>query len=365
MFQATSHVRRSSATRAALVAVALAWSMPVAADPGQIDVSGRVFARDTAIKVQDSLADWRNEAEIASARLSATYEIKKTLKTQVEVDLAEGEVDLDDAYARYRPIPELQCQVGQFKRPVSQISMVSAWRLPIVERGLLNDRLTAGSLDIRLPFGGRSQGATLEYRPKLPLSPRLTTGVFNSRLARSNVEGVDAFDPDAHRFEDVYNRIEVEPKKGLHIGATVAVIQRVRNLSGDLDHVGVAGADVLYAHHYGRVWGEGFYGRTVFVDPVVGRVRGAMWAGRFLVAPRLDRFFGGGTVSRIEPFVSVSVFEPSTVINETLAVQAGGGMSVNLIKELKAQIEYVHLETELQFPIAPLQRLFFQVGSKF
>jgi len=341
--------------------VALAGT--ASAEDGEVDISGRVFVRSSSVKIQDARADWRSDLGIASARLVANYRLENTLKTQVEVELVDGDIELKDAYIRYRPIVELSFQVGRFKRPISPLSMEGVWRLPLVERGLLNDRLTAGSVDVRFPFGGRTDGATVEYRPQLPLEPRFTVGVFNSRLSESNLE-VAGFDAGAPDFEDVFGRVSIEVIDDLRLGATLAAYQRVRNTDGDINHAGVGGVDVVYKHKYGRAWLEAFYGRTPFIDPVDGRVRGAMWAVRSLVAPRIDRIIDV-PVDRLEPFVSVTVFEPSTIVRKSRAIQAGGGVSVKLIKQLKAQVEYVYLNTELQFPIASLHRLFFQVGSKF
>lgn len=352
--------------RAIVCAVAVLSSAPALADDhdGKFELGGRVFLRDSAVKVSDSAADWQSELDIASARLAGNYEIGHLLKTQVEVELADGELELKDAYIQYRPIRVLRIQVGRFKRPISPLSMEGAYGLPLVERGVLNDKLSAGTVDVPFPLGGRTEGAMVQVRPKLPLNPRATIGLFNSRLADSNLAGVDLVDVGINRFQDVFGRVSVEVVHDLRVGATVAAYQRLRNLDGDVNHAGLVGLDVTLDHDLGRLWLEGFYGRTPYVDPVEGRVRGAMWAGRLVAAPRIDELVDL-PVERLEPFLSVAVLEPSTTLSQSRALQVGGGVSVSIIDQLKAQIEYVYLDTQVQFPIASLHRIFFQVASKF
>jgi hypothetical protein len=167
----------------------------------EVRVGGRVFARAGA----DEREAFARTLTLPSAR--------------VGVDAAWGLVDaelsaeltsrtlLRDALLRLRdPSDTFRLSAGQFKSPFMARQLESAWDLPLLSRGLVEDFVvdTHG-------LGGRKAGLMLEARPDaLPGKLRAAVGVFRG-----------ARDADTQRTgEDVAARLTARPFKGLTLGAS-------------------------------------------------------------------------------------------------------------------------------------------------
>src|SRR5690349_16542369 len=77
------------------------------------------------------------ELQLVEARAGLEYQALGWLDVQLEADFA-GKPRLKDAFVRV----ESECtpvrgQLGQFKMPVSSLTMDSTWKLPLPERGII------------------------------------------------------------------------------------------------------------------------------------------------------------------------------------------------------------------------------------
>ncbi|HYG67232.1 MAG TPA: hypothetical protein VD838_06220, partial [Anaeromyxobacteraceae bacterium] len=95
-------------------------------------------------------------------------------------------------------------QAGHFKAPFSVRRIESSWRLPLVDRGLVDDYVVR-----RNDLGGRRLGAVGAVRP-WDGRVELVAGAFVSD--KNALEG--------ERAEDVAGRLAVRPWKALELGAT-------------------------------------------------------------------------------------------------------------------------------------------------
>jgi hypothetical protein len=343
---------------AALMTPGVAGAEREAKPAYEVELQGRVFVRDTLRRSDLEGADWTNELGFASARTSLEFSRADLVKLSIEVEFSDNDADLKDVYARVRPIRALRLQAGQFRPPISPISMESAWRLPVVERGLLNDRIVAEGWKIFSPLGSRTIGAQVEARPKLAGKPVLVVGVFNSRLPE--LGGKPEF--TRNTLQDAYARIQVEAVDGLELGLSGAAVRRIR-ARGELDHAPIGSADLTWKPRYVRLWLEAFAGRSYVFDG--SSSAGDFWAGRTLLAPRSGQL--APWLERFEPFVMASVFDASTAAEDNRAFEYSGGIALRFIKELRAQVHAARRLHERAYPTpvgtADSTVVYFQLGA--
>lgn len=330
--------------------------------PSTVEVHGRVFVRDTLQRVDVSQARWQNSYALDSARLEADYSAGKTLKATVEAELRRDRVRLRDVFVRVRATATLRFQVGRFKRPISAIALESAWRLPVVERGLLNDELVAAPYEVQLPFSGRAEGALVRYRPKLSRRVTVIAAVMNSRLPERD-DGADAFDPTLNLLRDGYLRGEIELVDGVELAAGASWTGRLASDMGAVDQVWGGNVDVTWKHPWLRLWLELFYGQTPYIDPATGRAHGRVRAGRLLVAPRWNR--PAGWMRRVELFGFGSAMDLSDQMSRDWAVELGGGATIYPHKRYRLQAHYSRRIAGLAYPSAGIDILYLQLGSAF
>jgi hypothetical protein len=124
--------------------------------------------------------------------------------TVLEADVA-SQTPIKDAFARFDGPFATRLQAGHFKAPFSARQLESSWKLPLVDRGLVNDYLVKDN-----ELGGRRLGATAGVRPwKGQLE--VVGGVFAGE--RSSLGG-------EHRAEDLAARVSARPWKPLELGTT-------------------------------------------------------------------------------------------------------------------------------------------------
>jgi hypothetical protein len=305
-----------------------------AAAAERLEVGGRVFVRSSTSRTDlEASADdpWVHQLNVPSARIVADYRRKKRLKVMVEAEFGDDDMKLKDGYIRVRPVRELSIQAGRFKRPMSSISLESAWRLPVVERGILNELEPQSAAE--LPFGGRSEGVTVEYKMRdSAAKPAGRVGVFMPEVAENVI------DVSEHFALDPYARVEAEPVEGVTAGASFALIthQRRRDDRESIAHAPFGSVDVVVRAGPLKAWLEGFFGRSTVYD-AAGRTRGAMWAARTIFALRFKRV--ASWLRRAGPYFKASLFDPNDGATGDRASQVGGGINAQFSKFLRLQLE--------------------------
>jgi hypothetical protein len=330
--------------------------------------SGRLFLRQTSSRIDLSGAQWNHALAVASARLEADYRRGKALRLAMEIDFAGDQVRLKDAFVRLRPRRGLSVQAGHFKRPISALALESPWRLPMVERGLLNEDVAylAGQYEVALPIARRAEGVQVQFRPDWPADPTLIVGAFRSRLvARPQADDPITVGEIAY---DAYARLEIEPAGRLTLAGSLAYVGYLGEAAVDasLAHAPVGSLELALAHRHVRAWVEGFVGHTTVYD--AGKARGSFAALRILVAPRLR--VRCGWLERIEPFAKVSILDPTDAVADNRALEIGGGASFGFEHDWRLQLQVDHRLHDAAYPDAGNHLLgatiaYLQIGAKF
>lgn len=328
----------------------------------RLEMGGRVFVRTTVsnLDVEAGSGDpWYQEYGVSSARIVADYRRGRRLKVMVEAELGDEKPQLKDGYVRVRPARELTVKAGRFKVPMSAISLESAWRLPAVERGILNDLEPSSAIE--LPFGGRGDGMTVAYAPRRTAGdPEVTVGAFAPDMPENPI------DVSEHVAIDPYARFEAAPVADLTVGASTALIthQRVNNDRESIGHAPLAGLDLTFRRGLVEAWLEGFFGGST-VYAVDGRVRGQMWAARTLVGLRARRV--APWLRRVGPYVKASIFDPNTDAADDRAYQLGAGINAQFTKYLRLQLEVEQTSVDDVTVLQQQDRLAFyaQLGAAF
>jgi hypothetical protein len=227
--------------RAATLGAFLLWMVAGSAwgwETEGLRVRGRIQTRwellDQASRYQDRTG-WTSFLNLERIRLDLRWDPSQLLRLVFEADFADGfdaagEDDvgyvikdmLKDVYLRLRVSRKFMLQAGHFKKPFSRLRLLSPWKLPFPERGML-DRLVinrtrlgevAGEDDQAGGFGGRDLGVMVSgrFRKMAALSYALGAffppGYLDARLK-------------AHR--DIVGRLAVEPFEGLSLAVDAAV----------------------------------------------------------------------------------------------------------------------------------------------
>jgi hypothetical protein len=167
--------------------------------PLEIEVHGRLYMGVAA----DEREDWTRRLDLDSARIGIEARLRGVL-TVLEADVA-SQTPIKDAFARIDGPFAARLQVGHFKAPFSARQLESSWKLPLVDRGLVNEYLVKDN-----DLGGRRLGATAGVRP---WKGRLqaVAGVFAGELGAFGGE---------NRAQDLAARVSGRPSKPLEVGVT-------------------------------------------------------------------------------------------------------------------------------------------------
>jgi hypothetical protein len=160
----------------------------------KVEVAARLY---TLWQVRNRADRPQNEFSIETARVTGIWRPMPKTRAVIEVELsglAQDEASaamLRDAYLRFAPLPVLRLQMGQFKKPFSRIQLYSRRRLPLVQRGLVNDDLVED-----LGYGGRDVGVQVDGRIGRGIELWYAVGVFNGagpNLAENDLDGSKDF----------------------------------------------------------------------------------------------------------------------------------------------------------------------------
>lgn len=166
--------------------------------PLELEVHGRVLM-DLGADERDG---WARSLGMSSARLGLEARLPG-VKTVLQADLAEDPI-VQDAYVRLDGPGATRLTAGRFKAPFSERRLASAWRLPLVDRGLVDHYLVK-----RNGLGGRRLGVAATLRP---WDGRLdaTAGVFAG--------DPQALDAGSDTGEDWAARVAVRRGEALELG---------------------------------------------------------------------------------------------------------------------------------------------------
>ncbi len=167
---------------------------------------GRVFARVSA----DEREQYARSLSIASARVGLAASLSH-VEAEVTADLSSKSL-LKDAFVRVADGKKrLRLYGGQFKAPFLARELESAWRLPVIHRGLVADYL-----EDTHNLGGRRLGLMGEVSLKEAWKLRVSGGVF---------QGNKDEDTGLRASEDAALRASVRPFKALTLAASTYFAQ--------------------------------------------------------------------------------------------------------------------------------------------
>ncbi len=176
------------------------------ANLNKVTLGGSLYSR---LSLNDSQPD--NSFMLRRARLSADFQPLSFLQGELDLEAAKAPA-VKDAVFTLTYAPWLRLSSGQFKKPFSLLETTSTPRLPLVDRGIVNDRFVDS-----YGFGGRDVGAMLAGELG---AFSYAAGVFNG------TKGLEDIDP----AKDVAARLTAKPFAGLRIGVSGAA--KFRNVPG-------------------------------------------------------------------------------------------------------------------------------------
>lgn len=318
-----------------------------------IEWGGRIFVRNTLSQAAEgeptAAAGWTNDLGVDSARVGLEYKDRKLdLEIELEAELAGKDVEMRDAYLRWDTSRSVRLQLGSFKQPIGAVTLASRWSLPVIERGLLNDLQRINALTTEpdeLPVGGRNIGAMVVLRGRdMPLQPRLSLAVFRSRvhdqLAESLGENRVPIGLSDGFPEDLYARLEVEPVRGLELGASVGWLAMLE-FAGTRDsftHGLVLSLDAVAELGPVRMWLEGFLGDSPIHLGTQMVAEGKFMAARGIVStPFAVR---RGPLAYLEPYASAQYLDVSDRVEDDTAHELAGGVTAGFTDSWRVQLGY-------------------------
>lgn len=165
--------------------------------PLQVEVHGQVFFGVSA----DARQGWERDVALDRARIEVRGRLRELL-TVIEADVS-SKKPLKDAFVRLDGPATTRLTAGQFKAPFLERETESAWNLPLVDRGLVDDYVVD-----RNALGGRRLGVVGAVRP-FDGALEVSGGVF---------QGTEL--GDAPRREDYVARVAARPWRWLEAGTS-------------------------------------------------------------------------------------------------------------------------------------------------
>lgn len=293
------------------------------------------------------------------ARLNATGKFLEEFEFRLELDLGSGLAETSnlraqatDAYITWNKYPHAQIRVGQFKSPFGFEQLYSDPRLLLIERSLVNDRLTFGR-QIGVQVGGEIFDKRFSY----------AVGSFNGNSVNTSANDNDRF--------ATYGRASVQVYRGAAFGSgsTAAVglsLYASEDSAVTLGGLGfdstpaTADRDNLFAGkrdgsafdfqlkspaHGFELWAEWIEGHF---EPLNGRPRPELDAeGYFVQAswfPAAERL-----KKKLELVLKHEEFDPSTALeNNETTIETLGLNWYFKSHDLKAMLNVLRVDDELQ-----------------
>jgi hypothetical protein len=319
---------------------------------GQVEVSGRVFARAALARQPRSVVDETGtpieedvdslDMSVPSARLRAKYRAPvRWLSAEVEVDFA-GNPELKDGYIRARP-EHFLVQAGQFKMPFSAFRLASPWELPIADRGFVDDALTD-----RFQVAGRRAGWAFGIRQKGGVRPELVIGSFQGSVIEDVTDG--DFEPIDELTLDSQNLVARATVRLGDVDVGAAYEHRVGSAEElEVEHYATGNLDAVLDTHIGsgglRVWLESVFGESFYEheSKPADDSNAIFVSARAIAAYR----FGGLEYGElyVEPYGMFAMLDPDTEVTADTAFEGVAGVNVGLweLVRLGLQAEFVRV----------------------
>jgi hypothetical protein len=290
----------------------------------KLQFTGRVFARGSLIDAEGG-SGVVGRTTLESARAGARYR-SHGLRVEIEAELA-NKAKIKDAFVQLRVHdgePKVEVRAGNFKMPFSAIQLTSIWKLPMADRGLIDNVLVK-----RLQIAGRAVGAMAAVELPGAWRPAVRAGVFQGTDDADNGLAVGAPDRFGH---DAVVRVTARPVHGLELGAAGSVRSGAlldsaplvirRGYGAELD----ATLDVALGPGRLRGWLEGMIGTSW----LVGGTDPSHHLTRFLETRAIAAWRLGGGERRaryVEIYGLAGALDPDRIIDRDRVVEAAAGIS--------------------------------------
>lgn len=318
---------------------------------GRLQLKARVFGRakyqNTTVGAAAPFTETEGlDLDVASARFGLRYDVLEHVSLVVEADVGNNPL-LRDGFVQVGP-KKLRGRIGQFKMPLSGITLDSPWSLPIARRGMIQDLL-----EERLFLVGRRPGIAGTVRGGGGLDPQLTLGVFQGAYLQPDLD----LELIQDRGLDVHNlvaRLSATPS-GVDV-AFVGARTTIVDVDG-LRHFWAIGPDATFELPFARSalrgWFEGFFGNVRHARPGVDpgtfdRYESKFWSVRAIAAWRwggLDESLG-----YVEPFVLAGALDPDSSGSNDLFWEAFVGVNLGFWRAFRVTLQYEMADTQGAFP---------------
>jgi hypothetical protein len=239
---------------------------PAVEQPARLEWKARILARAAYEETTVSSAGVETASErlrltTPSARAGLKYQFLPWLSLVAEAELTDRQ-PIRDAFVQART-KRIRARAGQFKMPLSAITLESPWVLPVARRGLIQELL-----EDRLSVVGRRPGFLSSVKRGGSLDPELSLSAFQGAFLTG-----DADDTDVEPLEtgvDAQNlvaRFSVTPG-GQELALFTARVS-TSGFQGQRRHFWASGADATLDEPLGltglRAWLESIVGRTFYI----------------------------------------------------------------------------------------------------
>jgi hypothetical protein len=314
--------------------------------PG-LEFKGRVFARAAYEKLDyPTTGTEAIDLSVPSGRFGVKYEPIKWISMVLEADVADKPL-LRDAFVQARS-KHLRGRMGQFKMPLSSITLESPWNLPVARRGTIQKLLQD-----RMRVVGRRPGAIGAVRGGGWLDPELALSVFQGAGldSKGDLDYVKDTALDSHN--------ELARVSGTPSGADLALVggRITTREAGVLKHFWVAGGDATVEHLFERsalrLWAEALAGEVQYTrslpDLTLEQYTATYWEARAILAWRWGGLEQGDHY--IEPFGYFGLLDPDSDASNDLFWEAFAGVNVGLWRNARITLQVEHARGDSGMPL--------------
>lgn len=310
------------------------------------EVTGRVYARETfgpAGVREDARDPWTGRFSLESARVGGKYRADD-LYVEIEAEL-EGEPRLRDAFVVLETgFHGTAIRAGQFKSPFAALALESSWKLPNVERGLLDELL----ID-HMQLGGRRPGAQLEWRGRGEIRPKLELGIWQG----TDQTGSPREDRTSETLAETAAARASIRAGALELGASGAWRTAQPVAGGAFDRFWAGGADLTLDTDAGaRAWIEGGAGSSWADEDPADATHATFGYARSVAAWRVGGASRGAPY--VEPFASAGLLDPDVEIGSDLVRETGVGLNAGRWKRWRGQVEWLRSDASRNTPASLL-----------
>jgi hypothetical protein len=320
-----------------------AQTEPVAAQrkggdpPGTMSWKARIFARAATERITRASGGIEARGDslrltLPSARIGLEYQLLPRVSMEIEGDLADNSL-IKDAFVHARS-KRLRARAGQFKMPLSAITLESPWTLPVARRGIIQDLL-----EDRMSLVGRRPGFLVSVRGGGGLDPELSLSAFQGSFLTGDAEDTDVEPLETGLdAQNLVARLSVTPggqELALH-GERVST----NGFQGRRRHFWAGGADATLDDPFGarglRAWLEVLAGQTFYIDNLTAR-DATFASARAIVARRWGGREQGAAFA--EPFAQAGLLDPDLDGGQDRLVELVLGVNVGWWRTFRATVQ--------------------------